>query len=256
MNFKKLLLVIFVLMIALVGCKNNANNKPEPEKDPDEGKEIYGISVDKDTIPSYIDIEEFDLSVIKVIVEYTDGSTRIMDLKEDMIDDETLEMLKKGITKRVTITYKDDYACTCNIRTVDFGADDPKLGDNDVIVMIRRDKENSKLVFSILSNVGLSSLQAQFKYDNTQLQLSKDIEIADISQEVRVNITDKYIQVLVMASNDDLLRGDVLVFSTKYEGNYRESNIEIDETNANRVLRFENGELIDVTDVNYCFSLK
>ena len=256
MNLKKLLLVIFVLMIALVGCKNNANNKPEPEKDPDEGKEIYGISVDKDTIPSYIDIEEFDLSVIKVIVEYTDGSTRIMDLKEDMIDDETLEMLKKGITKRVTITYKDDYACTCNIRTVDFGADDPKLGDNDVIVMIRRDKENSKLVFSILSNVGLSSLQAQFKYDNTQLQLSKDIEIADISQEVRVNITDKYIQVLVMASNDDLLRGDVLVFSTKYDGNYRESNIEIDETNANRVLRLENGELIDVTDVNYCFSLK
>ena len=256
MNLKKLLLLIFVLLIGLVGCKNNSNNKPEPEKDPDEGKEIYGISVDKNTIPSYIDIEEFDLSVIKVIVEYADGTTRTMDLKEDMIDDETLALLKKGITKRVTITYKEDFACTCNIRTVDFGAADPKLGDNDVIVMIRRDKENNKLVFSILSNVGLSSLQAKFKYDNTQLQLSKDVQKAEISQEVRVNITDEYIEVLVMASNDDLLQGDKLIFSTNYSGNYRESNIEIDDTYQNRVLRLENGELIDVTDVYYHFSLK
>lgn len=255
MKFKSILLLILVLLLALVGCKGGKEKEPEV-KDPDEGKEIYGISVDKDTIPNYIDVDEFDLSMIKVIVEYADGSTRTMDLKEEMVDEESLAVLKKGGSKRATITYKDEFACTCNIKTVDFGAADPKLGDNDVIVMIKRDKENETLIFSILSNVGLSSLQAQFKYDSTQLQLSKDIQVADISQEVRVNITDKYIQVLVMASNDDLLRGDVLIFSTKYEGNYRESNIEIDDTNANRVLRFENGELIDVTDVNYCFSLK
>lgn len=255
MKFKSILLLIFALLLALVGCKGGKEKEPEV-KDPDEGKEIFGISVDKDSIPNYIDVDEFDLSMIKVIVEYADGSTRTMDLTEEMVDAESLVILKKGGSKRATITYKDEFACTCNIKTVDFGAADPKLGDNDVIVMIRRDKENEKLEFSILSNVGLSSLQARFKYDSSALKLENEIEYADISQEIKLNITNEYIEVLVIASNDDLLRGDKLIFSTKYSGNYRDSNIEIDDTYQNRVLRLENGELLDVTDVNYCFSLK
>ena len=256
MKIRSILLIILVLMFAVTGCKKDKGNGNDPVKDPDEGKEIFEISVNKSTIPEFIDIDEFDLSVIKVIVTYEDGTNREMPLAEDMIDASDLETLKKGASKRVTITYKEDFTCTANIATKDYGALDPKIGENDVIVMLSRDKENTLLVGKVLSNKGLSSLQCSFTFDNSKLSLDFSTIKYKEGYDVTVNIEENRITILLIAKDEALLKGENVLFSLKYSGDYRSSDIKIDEAYQNRVLRFENGELLDVTDVKYHFSLK
>lgn len=256
MNKKLILIIIFILsLLVFVGCgKSTPGN--DPEVDPDEGKEIVGISVDKTTIPEFIDIDEFDLSVIKVIVEYSDSTTREMPLKEDMIDTDVLEALKSGSSKRVTITYKDEFACTANIATKDYGANDPKIGDNDVIILLSRDKASSKLLCSVLSITGVSSIQCTFAYDNTKISLDINSLKAKEGYDISAHIEDNKLTILLIAKNETLMQGNNELFSINYSGNYREAAFVIDEDSNNRVLRFENGVLLEVSDVNYFFSLK
>lgn len=255
MNKKVFILIILVLFLSIL-CACSKEPSKEKEKDPDEGKEIVSISVDKNTIPEFIDIDEFDLSVIKVIVEYSDSTTREMPLKEDMIDEDTLELLKKGATKRVTITYKEEFACTANIATKDYGANDPKIGDNDVIILLSRDKGASKLLCSVKSTKGVSSIQCTFSYDNTKLNLDLASLKLKEGYDISVNLDSGKLTILLIAKNEVLLQGEEELFSINYTGNYREAGFLLDSDANNRVLRFENGELKDVTDVNYFFSLK
>ena len=255
MNKKALILLILVLFLSfIVGCRKNPSGPKEV--DPDEGKEIVAISVDKTTIPEFIDVDEFDLSVIKVIVEYSDSTTREMPLKEDMIDSDTLEMLKKGASKRVTIVYKEDFACTANIATKDYGANDPKIGDNDAVLLLSRDKAASKLLCSVLSNKGVSSIQCTFTYDSSKFNLDNSSISVKNGYDISVDIASGKLTILLIAKDETLLAGNEVLFSINYTGNYREAAFELDEEATNRVLRFENGELLDLTDVNYFFSLK
>lgn len=255
MKIRNILILLFIFVLALTGCKkdNNQNNKP---KDPDEGKEIFGISVDKNTIPEFIDIDEFDLSMIKVIVEYSDGSTRIMDLSEDMIDEDSLEVLKKGGSKRVVVTYKEDFTATCNISTKDFGANDPKLGDSDAILMITRDKETSTLIFKSMSVEGISSIQCTFTYDSSAFSIKEeDLDLLN-NGNLSVKIADNKMTIILIAKNDSLIKGETALFKLKYSGDYRAANFEVDTNSQNRVLRIKNAEILDVNDVNYFYSLK
>ena len=255
MKIRNILIFLFILILALAGCKKDDNHKDEP-KDPDEGKEIFGINVDKETIPEFIDVDEFDLSMIKVIVEYSDGSTRTMDLNEDMIDEDSLEVLKKGGSKRVVVTYKEDFTATCNISAKDFGANDPKISDNDVILMITRDKATSTLIFKSMSTKGISSIQCTFTYDSSAFSIKEeDLDLLN-NDNLTVKIADNKMTIILIAKNDSLITGEVALFKLKYSGDYRSANFNIDTNSQNRVLRIEKGEILDVNDANYFYSLK
>lgn len=255
MKARNILLILFVFILSLAGCKKNDNGKEE-QKDPDAGKEIFSISVDKNTIPEFIDIDEFDLSVIKVIVEYSDSTTRIMDLSEDMLDEDSLSILKKGGSKRVVVTYKGDFTATCNISTKDFGANDPKLGANDVILMITRDKETSTLIFKSMSVKGISSIQCTFTYDSLAFSIKEeDLDLLN-NDNLTVKIKDNKMTIILIAKDNQLISGETILFKLKYDGDYRSANFEIDTNSQNRVLRIENTEILDVNDVNYFYSLK
>lgn len=256
MKRNSLIFIIILLALCMIGCKNNNTEINNGDSDPDEGKEIINISVDKNTIPEFIDIDEFDLSIIKIIVEYSDGTTRLQDLKESFIESDVLEYLKKGGSKRVTITYKEDFACTANIQTKDFGAMDPKIDDHDATILITRDKNESNLLIKVLSSKGISSLQCTFSYNSLTFDMNLESLKTLDNYDVRLDKQENKITVLLIAKNTSLLIGENTILSIKYTGNYRDANFMLDDASTNRILRFENDELLDVNDAYYFYSLK
>ncbi len=242
---KKFLNIILILFLFLICSCKGSGSGGEVEKDPDEGKTVIQVEAIKDSIPEGIDTEDLDFSVIKILITYEDGTTREAGLTEQMLidggDTENLAALKEGASKRITASYKG-CECKLNITTINYRALDPKLGDNDMIIMVRRTEDKSKVELAALSNVGFSSLQACFAYNDKEFNFNeKDIQVNE-AYDIYYRIQDSKIYVFLFAKNIEIIKGDVTLLTIGYteSSDYRKANFEIDKSFKSSAIYFDN----------------
>ena len=70
------------------------------------GKEIESIDIDQQTVSETYDLDTFDISTISIIVSFSDGSTSVINLKEDFISEDDIVLLSTEGNHTVTITYQ------------------------------------------------------------------------------------------------------------------------------------------------------
>lgn len=95
---RKVVLFLFVLVtsLTLVAC-NLTEGTDEPS--------ITGISVNVDDIQGDFLLDVFDLSDVRLIVSYDDGSTATINLTEAMISSQDIQRLDGAGTHTITVTY-------------------------------------------------------------------------------------------------------------------------------------------------------
>ncbi len=95
---RKVVLFLFVLFssLTLVAC-NLTEGTDEPS--------ITGISVNVDDIQGDFLLDVFDLSDVRLIVSYDDGSTATINLTEAMISSQDIQRLDGAGTHTITVTY-------------------------------------------------------------------------------------------------------------------------------------------------------
>ena len=65
------IVLLLGISLFLVGCNGTQSEK-----------KISSIAVDQNTLKESYDVESFDLSTIKLIISYDDGTTSIIDLSD------------------------------------------------------------------------------------------------------------------------------------------------------------------------------
>ncbi|MDY3195499.1 MAG: InlB B-repeat-containing protein [Paracholeplasma sp.] len=93
---KKFVASLFFLVVffGLTSCEDDLKEKT-----------IVSISIDQMTIPEALEVGEVDLSIIHLVVLYSDDSTSIIPLSEGMLSQEDLTKLKTTGNHTFTITY-------------------------------------------------------------------------------------------------------------------------------------------------------
>ena len=100
------IVLLLGISLFLVGC-----NEIQSEK------EISSIAVDQNTLNENYDVESFDLSTIKLIISYDDGTTSIIDLSEEYLSNEDKTLLSSAGSHLITITYQG-FTTTINISLI------------------------------------------------------------------------------------------------------------------------------------------
>jgi hypothetical protein len=94
----KLITKIFLFLgisLFLVGCDEIQTNK-----------QITSIEIDQSTLSESYDVESFDLSTIKLIVNYSDDTSITMNLSEDLLSSEDNLLLSSTGSHVITVTYQ------------------------------------------------------------------------------------------------------------------------------------------------------
>lgn len=92
----------------LAGCDaTNDNDNTQTSQDQDEQKEVSSISINADSLPSYIIKEKFARTNIKATVTYVDNTTKVIDVTESMLDATSKEKIKNVGQYNLTVNYGD-----------------------------------------------------------------------------------------------------------------------------------------------------
>jgi len=89
------LILLSVFALVVVGCNDIQSNK-----------KIISISIDQSTLSENYDVESFDLSTIKLIVEYSDDTTTYIGLSEDLLSSADSILLSSVGNHTITISYQ------------------------------------------------------------------------------------------------------------------------------------------------------
>ena len=95
----------------LNGCDIADNKgKTQTEQEQEEQKVVSSISLNTNTLPSYIIKEKFSRTNIKMTVTYEDGSTKIIDVTESMFSENDKTKLNNVGQYNLTVNYGDKTA--------------------------------------------------------------------------------------------------------------------------------------------------
>lgn len=229
---KKLIIVLtFLFALLLVGCQEKPN-EDEPKEFSWTGKEAIVVNFLRDKAPEEIDVDEFQMSMLTVEVEFSDGTK-----KEFTCDDSHFSLSKeiKSVGKpRLTIICKDDAGnevetANFTLNIVSYTAQDTKAVEDATNIIVAK-RNNDKIEFVVAKTEGLASGQLQYTYDTSKLTLGEVTKGASVGY-VNAKVENGKIQ--IGFANDANLEAGTVICSIAYTGDYRNSGLAIDETFAN-----------------------
>lgn len=252
--FKTYILVFALIFISslLVGCG-------QKEKEDDPVKEVYNIEVDLESFEKEYDIDDFSLNLLKLKRIYTDGSFDYIDVNENMFDEGDNKKLKSVGNKKVNLVYQEGtiyFDTDVIVKIVDYSINDEGLNRNkeysDVIKVIRN-KETNRLEWILEPVNPIAGLQARYDFDSNKISLS-DFKVENSSDYFNYKIEDGKLSVY-FASLENIETERVL-FSCKFEGDFRNSNLLINEDFANRCYEIKGDTTQRVNSILYHVSKK
>lgn len=252
---KKLIIVLtFLFALLLVGCKGN-DNPPSGDGFSWAGKEAEKVKVVKEKLLEEYDLDEFELSMIYVEVEFADGSTHEFSCGDSHF---ALSKEVKTVGKpRLQIICTDDSGneietANFTITFVSYTAQDAKaIEDADNAIMVKRNGE--KVEFVVAKSAGLASAQLQFTYDTTKLTLG---EVTNGSAVGYVHVEVKDGKVSLGFTNDEALAEGTVICSIAFTGDYRNSGLALNEQFENACWMIVENEVAPLADVVYHVSRK
>ena len=227
-------LFIFILVFAclcMFACK--------PKEPVEEEKELFDVvAVPESYEPSY-EYDEFKLEYLKIRLVYVDGSTKDIPVTEDMLDDKDLAKLRSVGSPRITITYKDDYQLTYIVKLIDSSDLDKNLNpDNKYQAVIKAIRNGDTINFILEPASGVAALSFAYKFDKDIMQLSEASLNSSLNGVGNVKVEDG--RVLFAYSNKNgNITSETTLFSVKYSGDFRTSNLAVDDTFDNVVYTYD-----------------
>lgn len=218
------LLSLLILSLFMVACTPNEHDPEEEWRNriPD-----YIEEVEAYTSVSY-EYDEFDLSMIKIKVYYTDGASREIPLTVDMLSAKDIIKLKSAGEWRIEVVYD---ACL-PIKMI-IKLDDSSLLDKDlnkdgqygaVIKAIRNDKT---IEFIVEPNGNACAFQFQYTFDNAIMQVKNPTQGKN-SGVYSIDVKEGSICAMIVL--DEAVTTETVLFTVELEGNFRTSKLAIDET--------------------------
>jgi len=252
---KKLIIVLtFLFALLLIGCKGG-NDNPPVEGFNWAGKEVEKVTVVKDKLAEEYDLEEFTIGMITVKVEFSDSSSH-----EFTCDDSHFSLNKEVTTvgkPRLQIICTDDAGnevetAAFTITFVSYTAQDNKAIEaaNNAIVAKRN---GDKIDFVVAKTNGLASGQLQYSYNTEKMTLG---EVTKGSAAGYVNVEVKDGKVSLGFANDENLEEGAVICSIAYTGDYRNSELAINEEFDNTCWMVAQDAPVLVADVTYHVSRK
>lgn len=247
-KFKLLLsLVLAFLLVFAFGCKED--NPPVIDWD---SKTVESIEAVQETFDKEYEYDEFDISMLKIKVYYTDGTSREISVDESMLSEKDAKKLTSPNTPRITIEYGGEEAVS-RVHLIDSSRLDENLNKDGeyacVIKAIRdKDKEIINFIFEGNNEYSVCAMSFEFIYDNTKMQLSDAKLDSNLKGLGGIVIEDSKIR-FAYSEDGTVLEGELVLFSVKYTGDYRESGLAI-STDFDNVVYVANTATYETTRVN------
>ena len=218
-------------------------------------KVVDKVEIVREKLQDDYDIDEFDLSMLYVLVTFEDGEKVEFDCGDSHFE------LNKPITSvgspRLKIICTDDNGeetetANFTIHVVSYSLiDDRALEANANVIMAKRN--GTKIDFVVAKTSGVAGGQMQFVFDTTKLTLG----------EITKNTSGFYVSAKVQegkvqigfASAENLETGTVIC-SIAFEGDYRASALAIDEEFNNACWKLVDLTTVEVDDIAYHVSKK
>lgn len=254
---KKLIIVLTFLfaLILLVGCEQKPNGGGDDKPFSWEGKTVVAVTLVRDKVPEEIDIDEFQMSMLSVEVEFSDGTK-----KEFTCDDSHFRLskeIKQAGKPRLTIECTDasgNEVGTSNftLNIVSYTAQDEKAIEEATNIIVAK-RNGDKVDFVVAKTEGISGGQLQYTYDATKLTLGEATKGSDV-EYAYVNVKDGKVQILF--ENSTNLEAGAVICSIAYTGDYRNSGLAIDSTFANACSVLVEVTPTPITNMSYHVSRK
>lgn len=280
MKLRKILLFIFVLVFgffALVGCTNNGGNQgnggneggnggepsgdPSSEEDEWANKEVSKLDLVNETFTATYEYDEFELSMLKIKVTYTDGTSRVISVDESMLSEKDLGKLKSTGTPRITIEYEGE-EITAKVKLTDSSKLDEDLNKDGLyacVIKAIRDKEAGVINFYLEINVeyDVCALNFAYSFNSELMQVSNAQMNSELTGVGNVRLENDKI-IFAYSENARLFEDDILLFTVHYEGDFRNSGLGVLESynNVVYVADMETYETTPVSNVLYHASVK
>jgi uncharacterized repeat protein (TIGR02543 family) len=224
------IVLLLGISLFLVGC-----NEIQSEK------EISSIAVDQNTLNENYDVESFDLSTIKLIISYDDGTTSIIDLSEEYLSNEDKTLLSSAGSHSITITYQG-FTTTINISLIN---------QISVFQQVYNLGVSSELIIDMTYEEWLESIRGE-KGDQGEKG-----EPGTNGREVTFRVTSEYIQWSYDSSEwFNLISIDLLIGSKGEDGKsayqtYIENNQLYTKTESEWLEDLVNGRLATIEETKY-----
>ena len=256
----KLLLVLVIALFAcfLFACQEKPVGPDEVDWD---SKTVSDIGLVNETFYANYEYDEFELSMLKIHVTYTDGASRDISVTEDMLSEKDLRKLTSTGKPRITIEY-EGFTVQGTVKLIDSSELDVNLnvdGQYACVIKAIRDQSKGIINFSFEANeeYEVCALNFAFTFDQSVMQLANATLNSNLEGVGKVSLEDGKI-VFAYAENAKSMKEDVVLFTVSYTGDYRNSKLAISETYDNKVYvaNYETYETELVSNVLYHVSVK
>ena len=252
----KILIFLMLLLFSLIfsACKKEDNKEDDIDWSQ---KEILNFEVVNETIEKYYEYDEFTIDMIKFKVTYTDDTSREIPLSEEMISEKDLNKLKNAGNPKIYVTY-DIFETYIHVHLVDSALLDEDLnkdGSYNAVIKAIRDKSTNKINFILEKSNGVKALQFKYICDGNIMTLSDATKNSSLNGLFLVNANNDMVTATIILDNIETT--EILLFSVAFEGNFRTSNLRIDDTFNNAIYtQDENLQPIELTSILYHASIK
>lgn len=262
MKKRLIFVLLFLLVFTLAGCKTGVDPENGGDDKPFswEGKEVSDVSILRNKMAEEYDIDEFDLSMLYVEVEFADGTKQEIKCNDEHISLSEADLKKLTYVGKPRITV----VCTDNngnevetagfvINLVSYTLQDTQALDlAGNVIMARRSSDGTKVEFFVAKTNGLASGQLQFKYNKDVLTLGEVTKNANFYGNVKVEDG----KISIGFASDANLEVGTVICSIVFSGDYRNSGLALNEEFNNQCFSIVENAPVSVDDIAYHVSRK
>ena len=213
------------------------------------------IEVVEATTAVAYEYDEFELSMIKIKVYYTDGNEREIPLSSDMLNDKDLEKLSKVGQPRVEVTYQACEPIKFTVKLIDSAMLDQNLNEKgEYGAVIKAIRKENKIEFILEPNGNACAFQFKYTFDNSIMQVSNAVQ-GNASGVYSINLENGSITAMIVL--DETLSKETVLFTVDFTGNFRTSKLAVDAVFANKCYtKLDNYQTEEIEKVLYHASVK
>ena len=233
-------LFLIIAVFSLCACKKTDNDggNDKPVEDDWSKKRASAISEIEEMANTYFEYDEFTIDMYKFLVTYTDGTSREVSLAEDMLDEKDLNKLNKAGNPRIYIVYDCNgelFGLNVIVHLSDLSLLDEDLnkdGSHGAVIKAIRDKTQNRIDFILEASNGIKALQFKYVCDSV-MTMSDPKPTTSVLGMFDFKVDNNEITATILL--DEVQTTEIQLFSVSFEGNFRTSNLRIDETFDNAV---------------------
>lgn len=227
-------LLIIVLLFAFTFLCACSKEKPKEEIK----KTVFDVVEVPESYNQEYEYDEFKLEYLKIKLIYEDSTEEIISVTEDMLDEKDLAKLQKSGNPRITINYKDEFQLTYIVKLIDSADLDKNLNkDGRYNTVIKAIRDGDKINFILEPKDAVAALSFAYTFDSSIMQVSGGTLNQDLNGVGDVKIDGNKI-IFAYSEMDSQISTETILFSINYSGDFRTSNLRVDDSYANIVYGF------------------